>query len=334
MEQGALLSSLEHFLTHKVSPAQLCQAFFVLAAAGVLAVAATPKSARRLMLEYGPRQQEKPPAAGEDATSKAATTTASLNSHSSSSSHFTKLVAWFTSVGKVPHSWFKHFYILSVCSSLFWAAQYMSDGTIIRFMARAQAKSLKGSMTTNQALLTWLLMLMQGCRRLFECLAILRPSTSKMWIVHWVLGMAYYACINVSVWVEASTSLLQTGELSFTFEQPSANEFIGTLLFLGAWIMQYRCHKYLAGLKKYSLPEEGMFLYLICPHYTCECILYLSLAITAAPKGQLLNQTITCGLVFVATNLGVTAGDTRKWYAEKFGQNSIQQRWNMVPLVY
>ncbi|KAK8049294.1 3-oxo-5-alpha-steroid 4-dehydrogenase [Apiospora phragmitis] len=243
MEGGALLHSLEHFLTHKVSPAQLCQAFFVLAATGVLAVAATPESARRLMLEYGPRQQAKLPAAAaaaaaaaeaDDATSKkAAAAATSLNSPSSSSSHFTKLVAWFTSVGKVPHSWFKHFYILSVCSSLFWAAQYMSDGAIITFMARTQAKSLRSSMTTNQAMLTWLLMLMQGCRRLFECFAILRPSTSKMWIVHWVLGMAYYSCINVSVWIEASASLLQTGRTTFDFERPSSNEVIGTLLFPG-----------------------------------------------------------------------------------------------------
>ncbi|KAK8115042.1 3-oxo-5-alpha-steroid 4-dehydrogenase [Apiospora kogelbergensis] len=330
MEEGGgallppLLHSLEHFLTHRVSPAQLCQAFFVLAAAGVLAVAATPESARRLLLEYGPRQAKTPPpAAAGVATSKAA-----------SSSHFTELIAWFTSMGNIPHSWFKHFYILSVCSSLFWAAQYLSNGVIITFLAQAQAENLKTSMTTNQAVLTWLLMFMQGCRRLFECFAVLRPSASKMWIVHWVLGMAYYACMNVSVWIEASTSLLQTGKLSFEFEQPSPNEAIGTLLFLVAWIMQYRCHKYLASLKKYSLPEDGMFAYLICPHYTCECLLYLSLAITAAPTGQLYNRTIICGLLFVSTNLGVTAGDTRKWYAEKFGQDRIQHRWNMVPLVY
>jgi len=134
--------------------------------------------------------------------------------------------------------------------------------------------------------------------------------------------------------IYSAASLLQTGNLSFEFGWPSANEAIGTLLFLVAWIMQYRCHKYLASLKKYSLPEDGMFAYLICPHYTCECLLYLSLAITAAPKGQLYNRTIMCGLLFVSTNLGVTAGDTRKWYAEKFGQDSIQHRWNMVPLVY
>ncbi|KAK8138890.1 3-oxo-5-alpha-steroid 4-dehydrogenase [Apiospora sp. TS-2023a] len=328
----ALLHSLEHFLTYRVSPAQLCQAFFVLAAAGVLAVAATPESARRLMLEYGPRQA-KPDAITPSSRKAAAATSLDSSSSSSPSSHFTKLVAWFTSMGKVPHSWFTHFYILSVGSSLFWAAQYMSDGAIITFVARTQAPSLETSMTANQAMLTWLLMFMQGCRRLFECFAILRPSTSTMWIVHWVLGMAYYACINISVWIEASTSLLQTGKFSFEFE-PSANEAIGTLVFLIAWVMQYRCHKYLAGLKKYSLPEGGMFHYLICPHYTCECLLYLSLAITAAPKGHLFNQTIICGLLFVSTNLGVTAGDTRKWYAEKFGQNSIQRRWNMIPLVY
>lgn len=349
-KKEALLHSLEHFLTYRVSPAQLCQAFFVLAAAGVLAVAATPASARRLMLEYGPRQ------AKPDATTTTTTTSSEAvdsPSSSSSSGYFTKLIAWFTSMGKVPHSWFTHFYLLSVGSSLFWAAQYVFDGAIITFVARTQAPSLETYMTANQVMLTWLLMFMQGCRRLFECFAILRPSTSTMWIVHWVLGMAYYVCINVSVWIEASSecpstqprflsrrrlthfaaSLLQTGKFSIRFE-PSANEAIGTLLFLVAWTMQYRCHKYLAGLKKYSLPEDGMFHYLICPHYTCECLLYLSLAITAAPKGHLFNQTIICGLLFVSTNLGVTAGDTREWYAEKFGENSIQRRWNMIPLVY
>lgn len=115
---------------------------------------------------------------------------------------------------------------------------------------------------------------------------------------------------------------------------PSVKELVGLSLFLFAWSMQYRCHKHLAGLKKYSLPESGMFRYLICPHYTCECLLYLSLAIVAAPGDQLYNRTLMCGMIFVAANLGVTASGTRKWYASKFGDAKITNKWNMIPLIY
>jgi 3-oxo-5-alpha-steroid 4-dehydrogenase 3 / polyprenol reductase len=98
--------------------------------------------------------------------------------------------------------------------------------------------------------------------------------------------------------------------------------------------MQFKCHQYLSGLRKYSLPEAGMFRYLVCPHYTCECLLYLSLAIVAAPEGQLCNRTILCGLGFVAANLGITASGTRKWYSGKFGSEQIKDKWNMIPFVY
>lgn len=105
-------------------------------------------------------------------------------------------------------------------------------------------------------------------------------------------------------------------------------------LFLYGWVMQHRCHKHLAGLKKYSLPGLGMFRYLICPHYTCECLIYLSLALVAAPKGQWCNRTLLSVLIFVAVNLGVTAHGTRNWYIEKFGPERVVGKWIMIPLLY
>lgn len=98
--------------------------------------------------------------------------------------------------------------------------------------------------------------------------------------------------------------------------------------------MQHRCHGHLAGLKKYSLPDTGLFRYLICPHYTCECLLYLSLAVAAAPDGQLCNQTLASALIFVAANLGVTAHGTRNWYIEKFGSDKVAGRRILIPFVY
>lgn len=105
-------------------------------------------------------------------------------------------------------------------------------------------------------------------------------------------------------------------------------------VFLFAWVNQYRCHSHLAGLKKYSLPSDGLFRRLVCPHYACECLLYFSLAVAGAPEGQWLNRTLLCVTAFAVVNLGVTAAGTRKWYADKFGQEAVAKKWNMIPFVF
>jgi 3-oxo-5-alpha-steroid 4-dehydrogenase 3 / polyprenol reductase len=109
---------------------------------------------------------------------------------------------------------------------------------------------------------------------------------------------------------------------------------LAVLLFFLASGVQHDCHKYLASLKKYSLPENRTFQWVLCPHYTCDCIIYLSLAIVAAPDAQVLNKTISTVLLFTIVNLGITAESSRKWYAEKFGAERIAGRWRMVPFVY
>lgn len=105
-------------------------------------------------------------------------------------------------------------------------------------------------------------------------------------------------------------------------------------VFVFAWINQYRCHRHLAGLKKYSLPSDGLFRHLVCPHYACECLLYFSLAVAGAPEGQWLNRTLLCVTAFAVVNLGVTAAGTRKWSADKFGQEAVAKKWNMIPFVF
>jgi len=105
-------------------------------------------------------------------------------------------------------------------------------------------------------------------------------------------------------------------------------------LFLLASVVQYKCHKHLASLKKYTLPEHPFFQATVCPHYTSECLIYVAIAIAAAPGDRLLNRTVLAGLGFVVSNLGVTADSTRKWYVEKFGKEKLEGRWRMVPYVY
>ena len=57
-------------------------------------------------------------------------------------------------------------------------------------------------MSLDQVILVWLLMTMQGCRRLYESLALGRPSQSKMWFGHWFLGIGFYMAVSMAVWVE------------------------------------------------------------------------------------------------------------------------------------
>ena len=105
-------------------------------------------------------------------------------------------------------------------------------------------------------------------------------------------------------------------------------------VFILAGVAQGRCHRYLAGLKKYSLPQNGMFRFLVCPHYSCECLIYAALMVAAAPEGYWYNRTLSCALLFVLINLGVTASGTRRWYIGKFGSESVASRWVMIPFVF
>ncbi|KAK6078548.1 3-oxo-5-alpha-steroid 4-dehydrogenase [Seiridium cupressi] len=182
-----IVESLDPYL----EPARLCQAFFILAACAVLAVAITPPSARGLLTQYGARSSTPP-----DGTNA---------QNNASEGQFTRLIGWATSFGQIPHSWFGHFYVLSVLSSAFWAVQYFYHGAFLDAIAKHQtARAPTPSMTVQQVQLAWLLMALQGVRRLYESLFVMCASSSKMWIVHWLLGCAYYLCIGIAVWIEGS----------------------------------------------------------------------------------------------------------------------------------
>ncbi|KXX76406.1 Polyprenol reductase 2 [Madurella mycetomatis] len=297
-----------------LSPGQWCQAFFLFAAISVGTVAAMPRDAKTLLVDYGARKAQKQP---EERRGR-----------------LISLIATLTSRTQVPHSWFGAFYLMSVALSVFWLAQYVCNGAVLRLIASSQMAVGAPSATLGQVELGWLMLFLQGVRRAFEHATVFRPSKSTMWVVHWLLGLFFYLFISVSVWVEGSAAVLNPTAGSPNGMESLLKMAVATPTFLYAWINQYICHKHLAGLKKYSLPEAGLFRRYICPHYTCECLLYLSMAVATAPRGAWCNRTLLCGLVFVAVNLGVTALGTRKWYAEKFGVDSVANKRNMIPFIF
>ncbi|GIZ40346.1 hypothetical protein CKM354_000368900 [Cercospora kikuchii] len=242
----------------------------------------------------------------------------------------------------VPHSWFTSFYAVSVSCSLYWAAELIFKGPALAAASQFQVIRTR-SMTVKQVQVVWLMMFVQGSRRLFECLSLSKPSQSQMWVGHWVLGILFYVCTNVAVWIEG-TSAIQKHEFSsqdIVFSPPSFRTFVGFLVFILASGFQHDCHAYLASLKTggqstnaYRMPGHPAWNVSLTPHYLAECLIYLAIAIVAAPAGHILNVTMLCALIFVAVNLGVTADGTKKWYTQKFGAEQTQGRARMIPFIY
>lgn len=143
---------------------------------------------------------------------------------------------------------------------------------------------------------------------------------------------------------DRSTAALRRHTLSasdLAIAAPDLRTFISIILFILASGVQHDCHAYLASLKsnskdqsEYKLPEHPAFSALIVPHYTAECVIYLALAVFAAPQGAAMNWSLVCALVFVVVNLGVTADGTKDWYERKFGKKAVEGKWRMIPFVY
>lgn len=86
---------------------------------------------------------------------------------------------------QVPHSWFIHYYIFSVILSVFWAFQIYTQGPVFRFLAVYSSHS-GSAMSIQQLIIAWLLMAVQGTRRLYESIIFAKPSQAKMWIGLWI----------------------------------------------------------------------------------------------------------------------------------------------------
>uniref|UniRef100_L2G829 Polyprenal reductase n=1 Tax=Colletotrichum fructicola (strain Nara gc5) TaxID=1213859 RepID=L2G829_COLFN len=286
-----------------LSPAQWCQVFFGLSSAAVLAIQVIPKAAQHAILDYGARS----PATTDDQTPQV-------------TNMFNDLVKAFASIGQIPHAWFMHFYVASIAGSAFWAFEYLRNGPFLRLIAARQAQSASPAMSLEQTILIWALMALQGSRRLYECFFVMKPGSSKMCLFARIIT-GFHAALRASPECNLGALL-------------SLHSFIGVAMYLYGWTMQNWCHKHLASLKKYSLPEQGLFRYLVCPHYTCECLLYLGLAIAAAPQGQMINRTLLSAFWFIVANLGTTADGTKEWYAQKFGAEKVASKWKMIPFLF
>ncbi|KAJ5083153.1 hypothetical protein N7456_012580 [Penicillium angulare] len=303
----------------EMDPIDTLRLFFLLSAATAFSIS-VPSSLRTRFLVYGPR------------TTSASTATAEAPEINSSG------VLDYLATWQVPHRYFTHFYIASVLSSIFWFVQLACRGTAFQLVAaRMSEEHLQQSMSLTQVLICWILLAIQGGRRLWESYKFAKPSSSQMSVAHWFLGIAFYLAAGMAIWFEGCGAIrsynLTIDDIKMT-NAPTARTFFCVPLFLMMSGLQHDCHHFLFSLKKYTVPDHPIFRTVVCPHYGAECLIYLSLAFLAAPPGHLVNKTMLACLGFVAVNLGLTARTTKDWYKEKFGLATVQDRWLMIPWIY
>ena len=105
---------------------------------------------------------------------------------------------------QVPHSYFTHFYIVSIVSLVFWGFQIVTTGSAIRAIYDHKLPGrYSGSMSMEQVNLLWTLMLIHSSRRLYECIYVAKPSSSTMPLSHYLVGILYYLGAGMSIWIEA-----------------------------------------------------------------------------------------------------------------------------------
>jgi 3-oxo-5-alpha-steroid 4-dehydrogenase 3 len=180
--------------------ALLCKAFFTIGTAINIGGVLVP-SFRRQIMNYGSRSI--------NAVQRTEETAKHTKSRLAS---FLDYISSF----RVSHAWFTHFYVVSVVSSIFWAAQILTHGKAFNFFVFHHQTSRTAGMTVNQVFLAWSFMTMQGARRLYESITLTKPSQSTMWVGLWLVGIAYYIFISISIWIEGICEFLLLDPLPMT----------------------------------------------------------------------------------------------------------------------
>lgn len=189
------------------SPAPWIQSLFILASCFVVSITVVPAAERKLLLNYGPRRAHRatPPTAA--AGDSDASGRQRMGERDGGEGALFKAVRKLTSLGQIPHSWFFTYYAVYLACAHFWAVQYyQQDDNRLRSLARRQVQVTAGSptMAGGQVVFVWCMMLLQAWRRLYECFAVMKPSKSTMWFVHWVMGLGFYLGVSVAIWIEGS----------------------------------------------------------------------------------------------------------------------------------
>mmetsp|Transcript_27981 Transcript_27981/g.56165 ORF Transcript_27981/g.56165 Transcript_27981/m.56165 type:complete len:337 (+) Transcript_27981:26-1036(+) len=196
------------------------------------------------------------------------------------------------------------------------------------------------------------LLLIHLVRRFYECMWVQKSvSTSRMHIAGYLLGVIHYLCLPF-VFIPINQEL----------EQKSSSIVESFIVSMGCLYFQYQQHLHhviLGNLRpnkttsstgeinSYRIPKGGWFDFVSCPHYLAEIMIYFMLAVliqiqtdTAMVQDeesgilyQIHAQKHFIVLIWVSTNLSISAEKTHAWYISTFGK-AYPRRKRLIPFLW
>ncbi|KAI9006055.1 hypothetical protein BC832DRAFT_539697 [Gaertneriomyces semiglobifer] len=265
-------------------------------------------------------------------------------------------ISWFTKLLRealsVPKHWFAHFYLLGLpwaayifyeCTSVLMLGTFQPLGKALAHLPRKQGT---GTLQLPvEVLLAQGMMLVQVARRLYESLAVTKPSHAKMNVLQYLLGLSYYAFTVVAVGIDGYAGLTiarqgHSSTVAWDILRNSLRPRHAAALSLAAFasISQNQVHHKLARLRSgtvrsgkasYVLPRGGWFRLVACPHYFFEILFYTSICLLTGFQSWSANMV----LMWVIVDLSVSAGQQIKWYKANF--KDVPGRWKrVIPFIY
>ena len=243
----------------------------------------------------------------------------------------------------VPKQRFRDFYIVGIAT----CAVVSSSGDV-------------AATASNRIVVT--LILLHLARRYHECARVHRSSSSsRMHVAGYALGILHYLCLPFVLVTTKDGDVTSRDESEI--EKGRAFFFI-----LGCIFFQYQQHRHhllLANLRardrsasdpEYSIPIGGWFRFVSCPHYLSEIMIYFTLAKLGAeddgsetmlglnyvgPHSDLVHDILSALnqkrrwvlLIWVATNLSISAYHTHEWYRRHF-RSYPADRKRLIPLIW
>lgn len=243
----------------------------------------------------------------------------------------------------VPKRFFSHFYVSALLMFMlcyfFIFFYYLPTSFGARFREKLsnaieildhlpiEVKVVKTLESVTSLFFTVILMTIQTSRRLFESLFVsVYSSNSKINIIHYVFGHAFYILVALSTIVPI---LLSKTSSEYTITNImdnilNRNRTILFILFIYASLQQHKCHKILANLRKdkignviteeYFPPSGSLFEYVSCPHFLIEIILYLFILISQRFENTYWNLAF----LLVLSTQTINAISEHEWYKKKF----------------
>ena len=270
---------------------------------------------------------------------------------------------------RVPHAWFRHFYVVGCAANARELARLRARGW---GRGRADARAATAAATLFQAHL---------CRRLYESARVSTyADDATMHAIVYAGGLVYYACAP-KTWAAYDCGAAAKTTLE-TLETLAATALgaLGVALFALGNHRQHECHVILARLRepsasassardadadadaararrsRYFVPRGGWFERVSCAHYLAEIVLYLGLVLIVVPTdvflGKLSFAALPSGsspraslaavvafprlapsLLFLAVvaNLACVASSHHAWYLKTFGDAYPRDRGALFP---